>query len=139
MANSAQAILVVDDDPGFRELVAEVLSDEGYHPLTAAPADALDLATREPFALALLDARMPGIDGPSLCRRLRAWPPTRDVPVIFVTGLPRERLLLRLAGCEPWWFLSKPCSLTDLIAAVHRHLGPPRALASEWPSISADQ
>ncbi|MFN8514640.1 MAG: response regulator, partial [Chloroflexia bacterium] len=104
MADGAPAILVVDDDPGFRELVAEVLSDEGYRPLAAAPADALAYAASEPLALALLDARMPGIDGPSLCRRLRAWPPTRAVPVIFVTGLPRERLILRLAGCEPWWF-----------------------------------
>ena len=123
------AILVVDDDPGFRELVAEVLADEGYRPLPAAPADALVLATREPLALALLDARMPGIDGPSLCRRLRARPATRAVPVIFVTGLPRERLILHLAGCEPWCFLPKPCSIDDLIGAVRRHLDPPGDVA----------
>lgn len=125
MADVAPAILVVDDDPGFRELVGEVLADEGYRPLVAAPADALELAAREPLALALLDARMPGIDGPSLCRRLRAWPPTSAVPVIFVTGLPRERLILRLAGCDPWWFLPKPCTIDDLLGAVRRHLGPP--------------
>jgi CheY-like chemotaxis protein len=129
MTDAAPAILVVDDDSGFRDLVAEVLSDEGYRPLTAAPADALALAAREPLALALLDARMPGIDGPSLCRRLRAWPPTRAVPVIFVTGLPRERLILRLVGCEPWWFLSKPCSIDDLLGAVHRHIAPPGDVA----------
>jgi CheY-like chemotaxis protein len=137
MADAARSILVVDDDPGFRELVAEVLADEGYRPLPAAPADALALATSEPLALALLDARMPGIDGPSLCRRLRAWPATRAVPVIFVTGMPRERLILRLAGCDPWWFLAKPCSIDDLIGAVRRHLGPPDDVASAPPAPRA--
>ena len=81
---------------------------------------------------------MPGIDGPSLCRRLRAWPPTRAVPVIFVTGLPRERLLLRLAGCEPWWFLPKPCSIDDLIGAVrvqHPVCGDARAFGPGAPAV----
>ena len=139
MVGAAQTILVVDDDPGFRDLVAEVLAEEGYRPLVAAPADALAFAAREPPALVLLDARMPGIDGPELCRRLRAWQPTRAVPIIFVTGLPRDHLAPQLAGCEPWWFLAKPCSLDDLLGAVRRHLGPSGGVIPESPGIGADR
>ena len=125
MGSASSAILVVDDDPGFRELMVEILSEEGYHPVAAAPADALELAAQDPPALALLDAVMPDIDGPSLCRRLRAWPRTRTIPIIFITGLPRDLLTPRLTGCEPWSFLAKPCSLDDLLDTVGRHLPPP--------------
>ncbi|MFN8515820.1 MAG: hypothetical protein U0841_25205 [Chloroflexia bacterium] len=126
MADGAPAILVVDDDPGFRELVAEVLSDEGYRPLAAAPADALAYAASQ--AARPGPARRPH----ARHRRPLALPPpartgpTRAVPVIFVTGLPRERLILRLAGCEPWWFLPKPCTIDDLLGACAA-TSPPQA------------
>ena len=116
------SILVVDDDPGFRDLLVDLLSEEGYHPIAASPADALATAALEPPALALLDAMMPGIDGPTLCRRLRAGPRTSAIPVVFITGLSREALAPRLVGCEPWGFLAKPCSLDDLLHVVDRHL-----------------
>lgn len=129
MADPAPEILVVDDDPGFRELVMEILSEEGYRPVAAAPIDALATAARQPLALALLDALMPDIDGPALCRQLRTCPHTRSLPILFITGLPRETLAPQLAGCEPWDFLAKPCTIDELLVAVGHHLSPGRRSA----------
>jgi CheY-like chemotaxis protein len=130
MVDTPPAILVVDDDPGFRALLVEFLTEEGYHPVAASPVDALAMASQETPALALLDAMMPDIDGPTLCRYLRSRPRTRSIPVIFITGLSRDALAPRLIGCEPWGFLAKPCSLEDLLHAVGRHLPPTNCSAS---------
>ena len=65
------AILVVDDDPGIRELTAEFLTRHGYVGETAA--DASELRTRlaeRPYALIVLDVMMPGEDGLSVLRSL---------------------------------------------------------------------
>src|SRR5688500_14077797 len=71
-------ILVVDDNPWFREFLDDLLSLEGYRVVAVEPGEALAAASTEPPALAVLDAVMPGMDGPSLCRQLREVDATRD-------------------------------------------------------------
>lgn len=73
MTETRPLILVVDDDPEIRRLVAEFLAREGLEVEEAADADAMDtvLARRRPD-LIVLDLMLPGEDGLSICRRLRA-------------------------------------------------------------------
>ena len=118
-------ILVVDDNPWFRDFLDDLLSAEGYRVILAEPGAALAAALAESPALALLDAVMPGHDGPSLCRGLRATPATRALPVLFLTGLPERALVTQLDGCDGWTYLRKPCTPDELLDAVRRCLESP--------------
>jgi CheY-like chemotaxis protein len=118
-------ILVVDDNPWFREFLDDLLSVEGYRVVAVEPGEALAAASAEPPALALLDAVMPGVDGPSLCRQMREVDATRDTPVLFLTGLPEQALVTQLIDCEGWSYLSKPCTPEELLYAVQQQVARP--------------
>jgi DNA-binding NtrC family response regulator len=80
-------ILLVDDQPDNLNVLAGVLGGEGYDLRTCLDgASALENAQRFTPDLILLDVTMPGMDGFEVCRRLKADPGTRDIPVIFITG-----------------------------------------------------
>lgn len=114
-------ILVVDDEPEVSAILAALLDDAGYRVVEAGPLEALPLAMRERPALALLDVRMPGLDGPSLCRRLRQRYGT-GLPVVFISAVPEYAVASMAAGCDPWAYLPKPCPVDTLLAAVRHHL-----------------
>ena len=103
-------ILIVDDDRELRELIAETLSEYGYYSQAAKNGAELFAALeREPFDLILLDIMMPGEDGLSLCRRLRA--PGRG----GVRPAGRERELSRSGR------LVRPGGLSAKLAGTARH------------------
>jgi CheY-like chemotaxis protein len=85
-------ILIIDDEPvALRVIVAE-LNALGFETLIARDgADGLREAERGLPDLILLDIRMPGWDGYETCRRLKAHPATRAIPVIFLTALSPKR------------------------------------------------
>jgi CheY-like chemotaxis protein len=120
-------VLVVDDDDDIRELTRvalELVADWGV--LTAAGgAEALELAARHRPDAVLLDLMMPGMDGLTTFRHLRADPATGDIPVILVTAKARvgERQAwdeLEIAGV-----ISKPFDPIALAAYVSALLGWP--------------
>jgi len=80
-------ILVVDDMQDNLDLLEEVLENEPYEVLTASDANlALQLAKTEKPDIALLDVRMPDVDGYELCRMLRQQPSLKGLPVLFLTA-----------------------------------------------------
>lgn len=118
------AVLVVDDDPAIRAVVADLLSEEGYRVAVAADGAAgLAVALGDPPALVLTDLAMPGLGGEEVCRRLRADPRTRHVPLIVISALPAHTARARLDGCPHDGYLAKPFDLSDLLATVDRALG----------------
>ena len=90
-------LLIADDDPVALDLLAEVLSREGYRVRAAASGeDCLRLAEAEPVDLAIVDLRMPGLDGLQVIQRLAAIPPGGPGPVLPAlvssdTALPAPR------------------------------------------------
>jgi PAS domain S-box-containing protein len=111
------SILVVDDLPGSRELLCDMLDGHGYELLSAAGgAEALAIARARCPDLILLDVMMPDIDGFQVCRELRADPHTAHVPVIIVTALDdrKSRLAGLAAGCDD--FITKPVDMLELRA-----------------------
>ena len=117
-------ILIVEDEPGLAEVLTDLLGDEGY--ATAVSVDgaaALAAVVGDLPALILLDVMMPGMDGPEVCRRLKADPRTARVPVVFLTALPPETLAARLGDCPHEGVLPKPFTLDSVLAVVRRHLG----------------
>ena len=119
----AGRILIVEDEAGIAEVLADLLGDEGYAPAVGVDGAALAAARADPPDLILLDAMMPGMDGPEVCRRLKADPRTRHIPVVFLTALPPEVLAARLGDCPHDGVLLKPFHLDDVLAVVRRHLG----------------
>ncbi|PTW61471.1 response regulator receiver modulated diguanylate cyclase [Breoghania corrubedonensis] len=112
-------ILVVDDIPANVKLLQARLLAEYFEVLTATSGpEALEICDNEDCDIILLDVMMPGMDGFEVCRRLKANPEMRHVPVIMVTALdqPADRVRGLEAGADD--FLTKPISEIALIARV---------------------
>lgn len=117
--NDPATVLVVDDMPANRKLLADVLSHTGYAVITAVSGEeALEKIDASRPDLVLLDIVMPGIDGYEVCRRIRADSKTGILPVIMVTALePTEERIKGLeAGADD--FLTKPINQAELLARV---------------------
>ncbi|HNW45324.1 MAG TPA: response regulator [Elusimicrobiales bacterium] len=116
-------ILVVDDTPESVKLMENTFSEAGYNVRTATDGElALASAASAPPELVLLDIRMPGLDGFEVCRRLKALPELRNIPVIFLSGLaePLERAEgLKLGAVD---FVEKSFDREELLARVESHL-----------------
>jgi putative two-component system response regulator len=113
-------LLLVDDDPGIRELLRVTFEAVDVDLDEAADADsALDaLLHHRPDAI-VLDVSMPGTDGLALCRRLKHDPLTADIPVVLLTGSDLDRgRLADEAGADA--YVLKPFSPLDLLATVER-------------------
>ena len=125
-------ILIVDDVPANTRLLEAKLTAEYYLTATARDGfEALAVSAEWQPDLILLDVMMPGMDGFECCRRLKADPATRHIPVVMVTALgqPNERLLGLDAGADD--FLTKPPETDTLMARV-RSLVRLKRLLDEW-------
>ena len=89
--SSHATVLVVDDTPANLTLLAQVLKPDYRVQLAVSGAKALEICARQPPDLIVLDVMMPELDGYEVCRRLKAAPATRRVPVIFLTALASSR------------------------------------------------
>jgi DNA-binding response OmpR family regulator len=112
-------ILVVEDEPAVRDLVEQILRDEGYSVESAADgARALRLLQRGHYRLLLLDLMMPGVDGMDILRALRAEPALRP-PAILVFSALHERadvLAALEAGADD--YITKPFDIADFALRV---------------------
>jgi len=119
VSTSNGVVLVVDDDPIVRKLTRQLLSkiSDAVH-VVANGEDALRVAPQLDPDVILLDVNMPGIDGFTVCRKLREDHRTREVPILMVTALnDRESRLKGLeAGADD--FISKPYDRMELRARV---------------------
>ncbi|NGM24322.1 response regulator [Roseomonas stagni] len=116
MPDSNQTVLIVDDDAGIREVIAESLRGHGYRTLDAADARGMErVLASQPVDLILLDVLMPGENGLSACQRLaRAAHP----PVVMLSALdtPPDRIAGLNAGAD--YYVGKPSSPAELLAIV---------------------
>ena len=118
-----QTILIVDDTPANLDVLVESLRDDYRTKVAISGEKALALAfAGTPPDLILLDIMMPGLNGYEVCRRLKAHPPTRNVPVIFVTAMSEvedETKGLELGGVD---YVTKPISPPIVKARIKTHL-----------------
>ena len=113
----ASEILVVDDEPGIRSVLASSLEFEGYTVRTAADGRAaLTEVERGRPDLVVLDVLMPGMDGLTACRRLRAADPHLPVLMLTARDLTGDRVAGLDAGADD--YLAKPFDLDELLARV---------------------
>jgi PAS domain S-box-containing protein len=112
-------VLIVDDDPVMRRLMAAALRDQGCSvDWVESGLRAIDRAMADLPDLILLDVLLPDIDGIEVCRRVRAEPLLAEVPVIMITTLndPDARLNSLEAGADD--FITKPVDFIELRARV---------------------
>lgn len=117
-----QKILIVDDAPVNLRVLAQGLMDEYVILVTTSGSEAFEIAIRENPDLILLDVIMPDVDGYEVCKKLKATPQTRHIPIIFVTGKNEDED--ELAGLELGAvdYIVKPFSLPIVRARVKTHL-----------------
>ncbi len=121
-------ILAVDDTPEHLELLARILEGDGYEPVLAASGlEALARIAQEKPDLILLDVLMPGVGGMEVCRRLKADPATREVPVIFLTCKSAAHDILAGFAAGAVDYVAKPFRFPELLARVRVHVDLRRA------------
>jgi DNA-binding response OmpR family regulator len=123
-SDSVPTILVAEDEPDVRELVAYRLSRSGYRVIEAIDGEeALRLAKDHLPALAVLDVMMPKRDGYELTRALREDGATSAMPIILLTARAQETDVTRGFESGADDYLRKPFNPDELVARVRAVLG----------------
>ncbi|MBI3564127.1 MAG: response regulator [Elusimicrobia bacterium] len=121
-------VLVVDDEKDFRAIIGRIIERAGYDVVTAADgAEALARFAAEKPDMVLLDGHLPDIDGFEVCRRLRASPAGRDVPIVMCTVRSAISNVKDGLGAGATGYLLKPFDPQELLAAVKAALDPESA------------
>ena len=116
-------VLIIDDDEPAREAIARQLERRGYAVRGLGDADAaVEEIRRDPPDLALLDVRLPGMDGFALAEHLAHDPRTADVPVLFLSAWDAVEDRIRGLALGADDFLGKPVDDRELAARVERSL-----------------
>jgi DNA-binding response OmpR family regulator len=130
-------VLVVDDEPTIREIVARYLERAGYRTLEAADGNrARELLERDPPDLVVLDVMLPGTDGLELCRWIRS---RSRLPVIMLTarGEESDRIVGLELGADD--YVTKPFSPRELAARVRTVLRRAESEAVTEERLSFDE
>jgi len=115
------SVLIVDDDPFIRKLIATTLEDvAGFELAEAANGlEALHVSSRERPQLVFLDIDMPGMDGLEACRRLRADEATAGATIVMLTAAAGELAEREAEDAGADLFLTKPFSPLELLRLVN--------------------
>ena len=126
----AATILIVDDEPDIRELIGEILADEGYAPILAAcAAEARERRIESDPDLILLDVWMPDSDGISLLREWREQD-TPLCPVVMISGHGSVEAAVEATRYGASDFIEKPVSMARLLNTVRKALADGRDAAA---------
>jgi two-component system, OmpR family, phosphate regulon response regulator OmpR len=118
VASRTDKILVVDDDARIRDLLRRYLAQEGFEVFQAEDSKALNrILLRETVDLIVLDLMMPGEDGLSICRRLRAANDRTPIIMLTAKGEDVDRIVGLEVGADD--YLSKPFNPRELLARIH--------------------
>lgn len=121
---SENRILVVDDNPVNRKLLASIVRKAGYEVVTATGGEeCLVLARKYPFDLILLDIIMPGIDGFAVCKSLQHDPRTINVPIIMVSSLDISETKIQCFDLGAVDYITKPFHKGEVLARIRSQLG----------------
>ncbi len=127
MAATASSILVVDDDPDICRNIADILTDLGYHVDTATGGRAaLELIRRRAYEVALLDLKMPDMDGLTLYREIKSV--QAATVAIVVSAYASDAVTDAALAAGVWHVLPKPVDLSRLLGLVSVVVGQPLVL-----------
>ena len=120
---AGELILIIEDNEKNRKLVRDVLQVKGYRTIeTETAEEGLKLASEQPPALILMDIELPGMDGITALKQLKAEAKTQRIPVIAVTAsaMTYNRQTMLAEGFDG--YQTKPISLKDFLGEIERVL-----------------
>lgn len=121
---TSQRILIVDDDRSSCEILSKILSLRGYQVDVAYDGrTALELVQNRDYGLALIDYRMPGMDGVELYRRIREMRP--GMVGVFVTGFPTIDTVYPAIAVGVERVIAKPAGSSELLDVIEEFVGKP--------------
>lgn len=116
-------IMVVDDSRENLELLSEILKSKGYTVKSASSGElALKAAKSSPPDLILLDINMPEMNGYEVCKKIKANNDLKDIPVIFISGLPEMKEKLEAFSLGGVDYITKPFLMEDIYTRVAKQL-----------------
>ncbi len=116
-------LLIVDDNLVNLQVLFRTLRGAGHHVIPAQDAESTFVRLRHQIPdLILLDIMMPDVDGFELYRRLREYPPTAEVPVIFISALDDNEAIVRALRLGAVDYIAKPFRPEEVLARVGRQL-----------------
>jgi len=132
-------ILIVDDEDDFRNIVKDILTDEGFKTAEASDGlDAIRIFGNKSFDAVLLDLRMPGMDGIQTLRELKKI--DSRIPVIILTAFGDIPTAVQAVKQGAYDFITKPPEFDKLIAIIRRVIEVPRprtkSLKMKFPVLS---
>jgi DNA-binding NtrC family response regulator len=128
------SVLIVDDDPGIRNMLSSVLSNEGFAIETAANGkEAIKTCEKTPFDVALIDIELPDMKGTELLKKLKQMQP--KIVMIIITGHPTLESAVKAVNQRADGYLLKPFEVVDLLEMIKRLLD---EKTNEYLRISAE-
>lgn len=113
-------ILIIEDDEDIAAIEKDYLELSGFQVSVCSDGvSGLTAALEQPFDLLLLDLMLPGMDGFTICRRVRE---VKDIPILMVTALGKDVDKIRGLGYGADDYIEKPFSPSVLVARVKAHL-----------------
>jgi DNA-binding NtrC family response regulator len=133
-----ESILVVDDDTELRKVLSSILSEEGYSVETVENGEqAIRVSEKKRFDLALIDIKLPDMEGTELLQRLKAKQP--HIVMIIVTGFPTVENAVGAVNEGADGYILKPFEIRKLLQAVRKHLNKEAAdHISNWMEFDQD-
>lgn len=113
------SILAVDDEPGILDMIQSILIKDGHFVTGVQNPEDLDYTKISSYDLILLDIMMPGIDGFTLCKKLRNQV---DCPIVFLTAKSEENSLVNGLALGADDYICKPFGIMELRARISAHL-----------------
>ena len=123
MADERIKLMIVEDDQEVAFLVRDVLETKGFYCILEENGESVvERAIAEKPRLIVLDIRLTGIDGYTVCRRLKREADTEHIPVIFISALNTQRDVLEAKDAGGVYFLAKPFDINFLVKKIHESL-----------------
>ncbi|MCR4590743.1 MAG: response regulator [Lachnospiraceae bacterium] len=115
-------ILLVDDDPSYAKMVREWIRDKYRTDVVTAGTKAIKFLSKHRVDMILLDYEMPDLDGSKVLEMLRKDPATKDIPVVFLTGMDSREGIVKLLDLKPDGFLLKTAAKDDILNFLNERL-----------------
>jgi len=137
-AEKTYRILIADDTPSYLLLLKRILTSHGFTvDVCSDGSQALDAALGCPPDLIMLDISMPGLDGVETCRRLKSEESTKEIPVIFLSGLQEVEDKVKAFQAGGVDYVIKPFQTDEVLARLRTHLAI-RGLQTELQQTNLD-
>ncbi|MEA2104746.1 MAG: response regulator [Candidatus Cloacimonadota bacterium] len=115
-------ILIVDDDEGMNETLSDILSEKGFDvSVTNDGYIAIEMVKKSPFDFALMDIKMPGINGVETFKKVHEIEP--DIKVIMMTAYSVENLINEALEYGAFDVIHKPIDIEQIIATIKKAKG----------------